>query len=172
MLLQVGLMRSNRLLQNPSPNYGLPGRIYQARLERFDEVLEAVFPEAPARSYILIERPQTATTIMRPDVSDVGFYLRSVGKRAGHHRFRVEIRLDETRREAIARAAAIAARFGEVEVIEKSYGGVWFHNAPFGSLDGVRAAAQDFCRDIMAVGESDPITIGWHIAGRAAQAWG
>ncbi|WP_137700108.1 hypothetical protein [Marimonas lutisalis] len=163
--LQYALTRKARMARQPQPDYERSGRINEARVDRFGEALGAVFPAALARSYVMIERAVPQRDFVRPAISDAGFVLRSTEKRAGQHLYRVEIALDETRRDAIARAEALAGRFGAVERTEKSFGGVWFESAAFEGLDGVREAAGDFCRDIMGLDERGHVTLGWHLAG-------
>lgn len=171
-LLQVGLVQFRRMFDNSSPDWSRPGAIWDGTLERAREVMAGVFPGAPARSYMSIEpRADPAgyhfNLLFRPSrLSDTKFIIRSVGKRAGRHRFRVELRLDARDRKYLEPAMALVRRVGpDVTRTEKRHGAIILESAVVEDWPSLMAVGEGFARDILG---RERVGLCWHVAGRAA----
>lgn len=161
-----------RYYANPSPDWSRPGAIWRGSMDRAREAMAHLFPEAPARSYLSIARSQDpALSYIRlvfaddPGHSDTKFFIRSVGKRDGQHRFQIELRLDASERDCLDRAVGMLRLVGpKVERTDKSYGAIILQSAVVEDWRPLLRVAQRFADDILG---GTGVHLSWHLAGRA-----
>ena len=163
--LHLHLRRISRILENPTPDFSASGSVFRADRGRLAEVLDGVFPNAPARAYV------TVSDMVCPyegiDSDRTSFYVRSAGKRQGTHRFRAELRISADDRERLARAEAVMRGLClDVERIEKSYGSVWLQSGTSEDRRVFEDAAQGFLERVLGLSAQNKVTLIWHIPGR------
>lgn len=155
-------MALRRLLINRDPNFAAPGTIYRGRFARFVSGADRLFPDAPSRSYIMM---QAYKPTLLPH-EDTKFFIRSVGKRGGQHSYIAELRFSvEDRHHAVDALPMLEKIGGPVETTEKSYGLLVLKTRKLSSIDALVDVAQEFSVRVLNCGENDPLTIQWHIAG-------
>lgn len=166
----VALLFAWRFFLNPNPDFSKSGRIPLLKPERLSKVIYAVFPKAPARSYIRV-----CDVTPFNDSLSAEYFIRSVGNKAGKHRYRGELRLPPFDGEKQSPAAnledAIEIMKGlglGYERIEKSHGGIWFLSGVTDDLEKIAGAIDGFRRYVLDVKSTKSMTVSWHIPGQPA----
>lgn len=151
-----------RILKNPKADFAKPGVIPLGTFERFLEGLDALFPDAPARSNISIS-PGRRNFF---DVPETQFIIRPAGKRDGRHSFQGELRLGTQGRYHAVDAIPMLKRIGDpLERIDKSPGQLVLKMAKLDDVSGLIDVAGAFANRDLLVSEGAPVQISWHIAG-------
>ena len=148
---------------NPNPHFEAPGAIWRGTLMRFTEASNSLFPDAPARSYVSVG---PAVDPRDPATHDTCFYIRSIGKRDGAHRFAAEVRLNGDWRSVAQRAERLMAQIDPGYArLEKSHGQIIFTTGDAGELARLVGAAHVFVTETLDLGEDVPLHVSWHWAG-------
>ena len=154
-----------RVITNPEPDWVRYGVIQLADFSRFEEGVAAVFPAAPARSYLSLGKKFTGCK-----GGTTEFYLRSAGKRGGVHRFRAEIRIPKDDEDKIPTAQALFEKAGmTVTRTEKSYGAVILETSDVQESDGLVACARQFAANVLDCPQGRGLAVSWHVAGAGAK---
>ena len=104
---------------NWNPDFTAPGEIRHGSFTRFVDGFHELFPSAPARSYVML----SAYSPNMYNTEETKFFIRSCGKRDGHHSFMGELRLSTTDRHHVVNALPMLERIGSpIEREDKSYG--------------------------------------------------
>lgn len=149
-------------LTNSSPDYSAPGMIPRGNFVRFVDGFNSLFPNAPAHSYISLYAYSPSIYV----VQETKFFIRSVGKRDGKHRFQGELRLSEKERHHVMNAIPMLERIGApLEREDKSYGLLVLKTAKMESATALIDVANEFAKRVLECSDTDPLTISWHFAG-------
>lgn len=135
--------------------------IAKGTMARFEEALDQVFPDAPARSYVAVSAFRDVFT-----EEDTVFFIRSAGKRSGKHVFQGELRFGLRDRDHLVDALPMLERIaGAVERVDKSYGTVVLKTPKCEEIGDLKAFANEFADRVLGASDGEAIKIKWHIAG-------
>ncbi len=161
-LLHLAQRHARRIAENPDPEFSEAGQIFAGPLSRLPEVLDGVFPDAPARAYVAVG---PALDWRRPVSSDrTAYYIRSVGKRGGHHRYAAELRVEVRDRVRLPAAVRLMDSLGlGVTRVEKSYGSVWLRSGATEDRQVLEAAIPTVLEEICRKDADASVAIFWHV---------
>jgi len=160
-LYVLGIYQKRRFLINQNPNFAAPGRIVLGNFNRFIDGFHEVFPNSPAQSYIMLHAYKTNLH----KIEETRFFIRSSGKRNGKHSFKGELRLSPKDRHHVMDALPMLERIGAPLTREdKSYGMLVLKTSKLDDASDLLDVAREFSQRVLGCSETDPLTIGWHIA--------
>lgn len=166
-MLSALFPRPDRRRDRVSAHFGAPGAVWTGSLTHFERAAVAMFPGAPEGSWVsvgpFVDNWHSWAT------GETGFFVLASATAGNPEMYAAELRLSGERREAVARAEALAADLDAGYTREdRPDGAVVLRTGQMRGLDELLVAASRFTDKVLRLPRNGDLHVQWHCASQPA----